>query len=110
MKSRAIDAMPPQIRRAIGKLGGDIALARRARALTMEMMAERASIALSTYQRIEKGDPSVAFGLYAMVLFSLGLGSRIGDLVDQSTDEVGLLLGQDRLPKRVRRRRQDEVL
>jgi hypothetical protein len=110
MKSRAMDAMPLPVRRALKKLGGDIALARRARALTMAMMADRTSIALSTYQRIEKGDPAVAFGLYAMVLFSLGVGDRIGSLLDPGTDDVGLLLGQDRLPKRVTRPKQDEAL
>ena len=110
MKSRAMAAMPLSLRRAVKKLGGDIALARRARALTMGMMADRASIALSTYQRIEKGDPAVAFGLYAMVLFSLGVGDRIRGLLDQSTDDVGLLLGRDHLPKRVTRPKQDEAL
>lgn len=110
MKSRAIDAMPPQVRRAIKKLAADIALARRNRALTMKMMAERTSMALSTYQRIEKGDPTVSFGLYVMVLFSLGVGDRIGDLIDQGSDDIGLLLGQKRIPKRIRPRKQDEVL
>ncbi len=92
------------------KLGHDIALARRKRALTMRMMADRAAIALSTYQRIERGDPTVALGLYAMVLFALGVGDRIGALVDAGTDDIGLLLDQERTPKRVRPRTRTAAL
>jgi hypothetical protein len=66
------------------------------------MMVERMGVATNTYRRVEKGDPTVAMGAYAMALFVLGLGSALGDLVDPKRDEVGLLLDEERLPKRVR--------
>jgi len=68
----------------------------------MGMMAERTGLANSTYARIEKGDPAVAMGAYAMALFVLGFGEAFGDLTDARRDEEGLLMDEERLPKRVR--------
>lgn len=69
------------------------------------MMAERTGLAKSTYARVEKGDPAVAMGAYAMALFVLGFGEALGDLTDARKDDVGLLLDEERLPKRVRTRK-----
>jgi transcriptional regulator with XRE-family HTH domain len=66
------------------------------------MMAERIGVARSTYARIERGDPAVAMGAYAMALFVLGFGEALSDLVDARNDEQGLLLDKERLPRRVR--------
>jgi hypothetical protein len=74
----------------------------RKRYLTVGMMAERTGLAISTYARIEKGDPAVGMGAYAMALFVLGFGEALGNLTDARRDEEGLLLDEERLPKRVR--------
>jgi DNA-binding XRE family transcriptional regulator len=37
------------------------------------MMAERVGVSKGTYLRVEKGDPTVSLGAYAMALFVLGL-------------------------------------
>jgi hypothetical protein len=66
------------------------------------MMAERMGVAINTYRRVEKGDPTVAMGAYGMALFVLGFGGTLGDLIDARRDEVGLQLDAERLPKRVR--------
>jgi hypothetical protein len=71
------------------------------------MMTQRASISKPTYLRVEKGDPSVSFGIYCMVLFALGEAERIKDLLDISRDETGLLLDEARLPQRVRPKKSD---
>lgn len=102
MRSALHDLLPPGLRRSLAKFGTDLARARRKRRLTVEMMAERVGVAKSTYARIEKGDPAVAMGAYAMALFVLGLGEALGDLVDARRDEQGLLLDEERLPQRVR--------
>ena len=102
MRSALHDLLPPGLRRSLAKFGTDLARARRKRRLTVEMMAERVGVAKSTYARIEKGDPAVAMGAYAMALFVLGLGEVLGDLVDARRDEQGLLLDEERLPQRVR--------
>jgi transcriptional regulator with XRE-family HTH domain len=102
MRSSVHDVLPPAVRRSLLKLGADLGLARRKRQLTTVMMAERLGVAKSTYLRVEKGDPTVAMGVYAMALFVLGFGGALGEIVDPSRDEQGLLLDQDRVPKRVR--------
>lgn len=94
--------MPPPTRRALAKLGQDVATARRKRNFTVAMMVERMGVATNTYRRVEKGDPTVAMGAYAMALFVLGLGTALGELVDPKADDVGLQLDEARLPKRVR--------
>src|ERR1700679_1168425 len=100
MMQSSLESLPPAVRRSLGKLGADIAIARRKRNLTVEMMGERGGAAKPTSLRVEKGAPSVSMGIYAMALFALGFGDVIGDIVDPRQDEVGLLLDADRLPKR----------
>ncbi len=68
----------------------------------MAIVAERAFVGRNTISRIERGDPGVALGIYATVLFVLGLSERIGDLADPQSDEVGKSLDIERLPLRVR--------
>ena len=102
MRSSLHDLLPPAVRRSLAKFGQDLANARRKRPLTMAMMAERTGVAPNTYRRVEKGDPAVALGAYAMALFVLGFGGALEDLVDARRDEVGLQLDEERLPKRVR--------
>lgn len=105
MKSTVAETLPPKVRRALTKLGGDLSLARRKRNLTTAMMAERLGVAKSTYLKVEKGDPTVSMGIYAMTLSVLGLGEVLGEIVDARRDDQGLLLDSERLPKRVRVRK-----
>ena len=102
MRSAVHDVLPAHVRRALVRFGAGIASARRKRRLTVAMMAERAGVAPSTYLRMEKGDARVSLGAYAMALFVLGFGDSLGDLVDPSRDDQGLLLDAERLPRRVR--------
>src|SRR5687768_13718399 len=96
-RSFAKTALPLHVRRALKSLGRDISTARRMRSITLENMAERASIARSTYQRIEAGDPSVSLGAYAMILFILGLGDRLAQIADPGTDLIALQISQEAL-------------
>ena len=102
MKSALPDSMPPKVRRSLAKFGGDLAIARKKRHLTVQMMAQRLGVAKSTYERVERGAPSVSMGTYATALSVLGLGEPFGELVDPGTDEQGLLLDVQRLPQRIR--------
>ena len=65
-------------------------------------MAERAFISRSTLVRVEKGDPGVSMGIYASVLFVLGMADRLGEIVDAARDPLGLNLEEERLPRRIR--------
>lgn len=110
MRSSVLNLLPPPLRRSLTKMGGDLALARRKRRLTSAMMAERVGVSKSTYLRLEKGDPTVSLGAYAMALYVLGFGAALGELVDPGRDEQGLLLDAQRSPKRVRVKKEPTAL
>ena len=94
--------LPIPVTRALRKLGHDIKDARRRRRLPMSIVTQRASISEPTLIRVERGDPKVAMGSYATVLFVLGMADRLADLVDLKNDPVGLQLEEENLPKRIR--------
>ncbi len=100
--SRTSAILPVPVRRALRKLGSNIRDARLRRRIPVAVAAERASIGRSTLNRVENGDPNVALGIYATVLFVLGLVDRIADLADARNDPTGLQLEEEHLPKRIR--------
>ena len=95
--------MPIPVKRVLQKLGKDIRDARRRRRIPVAVMAERASVSRMTVSRVEKGEPGVSLGIYATVLFVLGMAAPLGDLADPRNDIVGLELEEERLPQRIRR-------
>jgi DNA-binding XRE family transcriptional regulator len=99
------DSMPLPAVQALRKLGRDIALARRKRAISTSDMASRLFVSRDTLWRLERGDPTVALGTLATAIFILGLHSRLASLVAPGTDELGLDLDERRLPQRIRRPR-----
>ncbi len=102
MSTSASSTLPIPVKRALRKLGEDIRAARLRRRIPMALMAERVNISRTTLTKVEKGDPSVSLGVYATVLFVLGMIDRLSDLVDTRQDEIGLALEEERLPKRIR--------
>lgn len=102
MRSSVLDILPGRVKKSLETLGSDIAVARRKRGFTVATMAERTGVSKTTYLRVEKGDPTVMLGAYAMTLFVLGFGESLGRLVEPARDEIGLALDQQRLPKRIR--------
>jgi transcriptional regulator with XRE-family HTH domain len=101
MRSKALPSLPLPVRRSLRKLGADIADARRRRRIPTTLMAQRAMISRATLARVEKGAPQVSLGIYATVLFLLGLDKRLADLADVRTDDIGLGLEEDRLPQKI---------
>lgn len=100
--SRSKAALPLPVRRALTKLGADISVARRRRNLPVALVAERAFVGRNTITRVERGDPGVSLGIYASVLFSLGLADRLSEIADPNKDEVGMALESERLRTRAR--------
>jgi len=97
--------LPLPVQRALRKLGGDIRDARLRRRIPTKIMADRASISRTTLNKVEKGEPGVSLGIYATVLFVLGLHDRLAELADIRTDAVGLELEEENLPQRIRHSR-----
>lgn len=111
-KSRLKSTLPIPVKRALIKLGRDIKAARRRRRISTQMMADRAFISRTTLNKVEKGDAGVAMGIYATVLFILGLSERLTELADLSNDNIGQIFEEEILPKRIRQSKKwfkDEV-
>ena len=94
--------VPIPVARALRKLGHDIRDARRRRRIPVAILAQRASMSRMTLNRVEKGDPRVSCGAYAIVLFSLGMLERLADVADPRHDAVGAALEEEHLPERIR--------
>ena len=67
-------------------MGEQIMLARKRRHLSMQDVAERASVTRLTISKVEHGDPTVAIGIYARVLYALNM-----------ENDIRLLAGNDAL-------------
>lgn len=100
--TRSTVVLPLPARKALAKVGHDIRDARRRRRIPSAVAAERASISRMTLHKVEKGDPGVAMGIYATVLFVLGLSERLAELADPAEDRTGLQLEAEHLPQRIR--------
>jgi transcriptional regulator with XRE-family HTH domain len=96
-------SLPVPLQRLLRKLGADLRDARRRRGIPTTLMAERCSISRTTLHKIERGDPTVAFGNYAMALFVLGMTDRLSEIADAKHDTLGQQLENEKLPKRIRK-------
>jgi len=97
----------PSVTRALAKLGADMSLARRRRRISQASMAERMGASLSTVRRMEKGDPRIPIHFIARALHLFGEIKALEHLLDTAHDDIGLLLMDERLPKRVRGKQRD---
>jgi len=104
MRSSATDTLPLAARKALAKLGEDIAVARKKRRISTVSMAERAFISRKTLHKLERGDPTVSIGIYATVLSILNLIEKLGDVAERSTDDLGLDIEEDNLPGKIKLR------
>lgn len=101
MRSQSSKSLPLPVKRALRKLGSDIADARKRRRISTQTMAQRAMISRTTLVKVENGDPGVSIGIFATVLFVLGMTNRLADIADASSDRTGLDLESESLPKRI---------
>ena len=90
------------VSRSLKNLGSDIRSARLRRRLPMALFAERAGISTKTLASIEKGETGVSVGNVAAVIYALGMGTPFSELLDQKNDTFGLMLDEERLPRRAR--------
>ena len=85
MKKASYNILPPT-EEILATMGEQIKLARLRRNLSTELVAERAGISRASLWKVEKGDPSVAMGIYAAVLHALNNMDR--DLLMVAKDDV----------------------
>lgn len=72
MKKASSHILPPT-KRMLETMGEQIKLARLRRGLSADLVAQRAGISRASLWKVEKGDPSVAMGNYA-VFYMLLMG------------------------------------
>lgn len=70
----------PRVSRLLRGYGGNLKLARLRRRYSAETVAKRADISRKTLSRVEKGDSSVALGIYARVMQVLRLEEDLAKL------------------------------
>lgn len=100
MGKKAVTVLPAT-QEILEKMGMQIKLARLRRNLSVELVSARADISRATLWKVEKGDPSVAIGIYAAVLHALNNMDK--DLLLVAKDDVlGRTLQDMNLPVRKR--------
>lgn len=69
--------MPRALKQYLELMGEQIMLARKRRHLSMQDIADRATVTRMTVSKVEHGDPTVSMGIYARILFALNLEKDI---------------------------------
>ncbi len=89
----------------IRQLAANVKAARLRRRIPQTVVAERADISVNTLSKLENGDPGIAIGNLASVLHALGFESPLSMIAAPDSDPEGLMLEEQRLPKRIRRKK-----
>lgn len=85
--SRSTPTLLPRMQRLLAQVGNNLKLARLRRRDSTKTIAERSGISRKTLYRAERGDPSVALGIYARILQALRLEQDLAKLA--ADDELG---------------------
>ncbi len=96
------DNAPAAVVEVVRALGENIATARTRRRLRQSDLAMRAGISKNTLMRVEAGEPTTSIGVYAAVLWALGLHAGLAEIASPETDVEGKTLEAARLGERVR--------
>ena len=97
--------LPLPVERAIRKLGSDVSLARRRRHISQASLAERIGASVSTIRRMEQGDVRVPIHFFARAMQIFGVLDRLSNMMDTAQDDIGLMLMDEQLPQRIRKRK-----
>ncbi|MDE6642973.1 MAG: helix-turn-helix domain-containing protein [Muribaculaceae bacterium] len=84
-KSTMGTKLPRKLEQKLEIMGEQIKLARLRRNLSIAQVAERATCSPLTINRIEKGSPTVSFGIYARVLYVLQLDDDLKLIAKEDT-------------------------
>ena len=92
--ARKILVMPSTSAR-LKTLGEQIKYARLRRRLSVTVIAERASVSRASVYAVEKGNPSVAIGVYAGIMLALGMPDEItlpckNDIMGRDLEDLNL--------------------
>ena len=99
--------LPRKVLKNLELMGEQIKLARKRRKLSLAAIAERAQCTQLTVMRVEKGAPTVSMGIYARILYALGLDEDL--LLIAQKDEAGNSLVNTQLMRRNERKEEYDV-
>ncbi len=102
--------LPIQSQEALAQIGQNIKEARLKRRISTVLMAQKTGVTRVTIGKIEKGNPNVSIGAYALVIFMLGLTDKLKTLLDPFQDKEGINLERQRYPKRIRYKKSEGLL
>lgn len=77
---------PIRTRRAAAQLGAQLAATRELQLLSVDQLAERASLTRATVRRVEAGDPAVGLVTFLTVVKALGQLDALMDALDPDAD------------------------
>ena len=83
---QALLMLPPLVQAHLRQLGEDLTIARKRRGESRRQWAERIGVSEPTLMRMEKGDPSVALGIYASALWLMGRSSELTKVAAPESD------------------------
>ena len=84
------EALPAAASAALARLGGDLQLARKRRKESLKNWALRLGVSVPTLMKLEKGDPGVSMGAYAMALWLIQRHAELATVADPSLDMQAL--------------------
>lgn len=108
MKSLAYAAMTPEGKEALKMLGKYLKKARLRRNESQEMIAKRTNTTRATQHRLESGHPGTTLGVLINTLYVYGLLHQFDEIANPDKDAVGKALEANRLPKRARKKKDEE--
>lgn len=85
-RSAALSTLPPAVLAQLRQLGDNLTIARKRRRESRKAWAQRVGVSEPTLTRMELGDPSVAFGVYASALWLLGRAHCLPELAAPQLD------------------------
>jgi len=100
--------LSPEMQTRLRQIGKNLQIARKRRKKTVHQAAEMMGTSLSSVRRMEVGDPSVRIETYlaALEVYQLDHTLRFADPED---DHIGLALEKQRLPQRVRTKKEKRL-
>lgn len=81
-----------------------MSLSRRRRHISQEDLATRIGASVNTVRRMEDGNPGTALQHFVRSLQVFGELDKLDHLLDTSQDSIGLVLMDEKLPQRIRKR------
>ena len=94
--------LPARSRIAARTMGEHLTAWRKLQGLTAEQVADRVGVTRDTLRKLEKGDPTVGFGVFVDVARVLGTLDEVVKALDPYETDLGRARADQALPKRVR--------